>query len=41
MDLSKPPEQKKRKQDLLGRMYEQALERAKQREQDKKKYKER
>jgi YidC/Oxa1 family membrane protein insertase len=41
MDLSKPPEQKKRKQDLLGRMYEKALERAQQREQDKKKYKER
>jgi len=41
MDLSKPPEKKKRKQDFLGRMYEQALERAQQREQDKKKYKER
>ena len=41
MDLSKPPETKKRKQDLLGRMYEKALERAQQREQDKKKYKER
>jgi YidC/Oxa1 family membrane protein insertase len=41
MDLSKPPEKKKRKQDLLGRMYEQALERAQQREQEKKKFKER
>ena len=41
MDLSKPPERKKRKQDLLGRMYEQALERAQQRGQEKKKYKER
>ncbi len=41
MDLSKPPEKKKRKQDLLGRMYEKALERAQQRDQDKKKFKER
>lgn len=40
MDLSKPPEKTKRKQDFLGRMYEQALQRAQQREQ-KKKFKDR
>jgi YidC/Oxa1 family membrane protein insertase len=40
MDLTKPPE-KKRKQDWLGRMYEQALERKQQSERQAKKFKER
>ena len=40
MDLTVKPTERKKK-DFLGRMYEQALERAKQREQDKKKFKER
>ena len=35
MDLTVKPSQKKKK-DFLGRMYEQALERAKQRDQQKK-----
>jgi YidC/Oxa1 family membrane protein insertase len=41
MDFSKPPEKPKRKQDMLGRLYERALERAQQNDAAKKKFKER
>lgn len=41
MDFSKPVPQAKRKQDFLGKMYEKALERAKEKEDAKRKFKKR
>jgi len=41
MDFSKPPEKAKKKQDTLGRMYERMLERAKQNQDQRKKFKDR
>jgi membrane protein insertase Oxa1/YidC/SpoIIIJ len=41
MDLTVKPEERKKKKDFLGRMYEEAMKRAEQRQQQQKKYKER
>jgi hypothetical protein len=41
MDFSKPAPQSKRKQDFLGKMYEKALERAKEKQDAQRKFKKR